>query len=206
MPWPACFSGRSTARPRCRRRWSGSTGLLLDLLGLTPLGLWAVLLLLLQGGTLAARRRLAPQRFLLTWAAFIGFAGAASLLAWALQSLLALALLPAWPSALEILILGLRGSIRPWRPCSCARIAAPRRWSWHEPSLTAAAIAMSRREREGPPSFTRRAVLIGAAQVGVFGAIAAQLYNLQVMQHGKYAMLAQAELHLASGWWRRSAG
>ncbi len=41
-------------------------------------------------------------------------------------------------------------------------------------------------------SFTRRALLAGAAELAVFGAIGAKLYSLQVLQHGKYATLAQA--------------
>jgi penicillin-binding protein 2 len=48
-----------------------------------------------------------------------------------------------------------------------------------------------RRENQDRSAFTRRALLIGTAQLGVFGAIGAKLYNLQVAQHGKYAMLAQ---------------
>lgn len=79
-------------------------GLLLDLMGITPPGLWAVLLILLQTAVLAMRRRLAPQRFLLTWAAFCGLAALATLLSWAMQSGLALALLPAWPMGMEIAI------------------------------------------------------------------------------------------------------
>ena len=77
-------------------------GILLDLLGLTPLGLWAVLLLLLQGSTLAARRRLAPQGFLTTWASFFGLSAVFSCLCWALQSLLALSLLPLSPLAAQL--------------------------------------------------------------------------------------------------------
>jgi rod shape-determining protein MreD len=83
---------------------TGLIGLLLDLMGLTPPGLWALLLILLQSATLLARRRLAPSRFLLTWAAFSGFAALASVLAWILQSGLALTLLPVWPVGLEILV------------------------------------------------------------------------------------------------------
>ncbi len=79
------------------------TGILLDLLGLSPLGLWAVLLLLLQGSTLAARRRLAPQAFLLTWVSFIGLASLFSCLGWAFQSLLTLSLLPVVPLAVQVL-------------------------------------------------------------------------------------------------------
>jgi len=80
------------------------TGLLLDLLGLSPLGMWAVLLLLLQGATLAARRRLIPQSFWLTWACFAGFAAAASALAWLFQSAAALAPMPLLPLGGEILL------------------------------------------------------------------------------------------------------
>jgi rod shape-determining protein MreD len=79
------------------------TGLLLDLLGLSPLGLWAVLLLVLQGSTLAARRRLIPQSFLLTWLVFTAFAAAGTSLAWLLQSLLELRMLPAMPMAAQLL-------------------------------------------------------------------------------------------------------
>jgi rod shape-determining protein MreD len=74
------------------------TGLLLDLLGMSPLGMWAVLLLVLQGSTLAARRRLIPQSFLMTWLVFAAFAAAGGGLAWALQSLLTLDMLPPWPA------------------------------------------------------------------------------------------------------------
>ncbi len=79
------------------------TGLLLDLLGLAPLGLWAVLLLVLQGATLAVRRRLVQQTFIRIWAVFSGFAALFSGLAWLLQSLLTLQLLPAQPLAIEVL-------------------------------------------------------------------------------------------------------
>jgi rod shape-determining protein MreD len=78
-------------------------GLLLDLLGLSPLGLWAVLLLLLQGATLAARRGLVPQSFMLTWLVFLMFAVGLSALDWAAQSLLALSLLPVLPLGVELL-------------------------------------------------------------------------------------------------------
>lgn len=79
-------------------------GLLLDLMGLTPPGLWAALLILLQMVTLLARRRLAPRRFLITWAAFCGFAAVASALSWAVQSALALSLLPLLPVGAEMLV------------------------------------------------------------------------------------------------------
>jgi rod shape-determining protein MreD len=79
------------------------TGLLLDLLGLSPLGLWAVLLLALQGAVLAARRRLVQQTFFRIWVVFSGLAIVVSALAWMLQSLLTLSLLPAQPLAIEVL-------------------------------------------------------------------------------------------------------
>jgi len=73
------------------------TGLLLDLLGMSPMGMWAVLLLVLQGSTLASRRRLIPQSFLLTWLVFAAFAAGATALAWAMQSVLELNMLPPGP-------------------------------------------------------------------------------------------------------------
>ncbi len=80
------------------------TGLLLDLLNLSPLGLWAVLLLLLQGLTLAARRRLAPSGFLLNWAIFCALAAGFSALFWAMQCLLTLTLLTLIPLGVQILV------------------------------------------------------------------------------------------------------
>jgi rod shape-determining protein MreD len=79
------------------------TGLLLDLLGMSPMGMWAVLLLVLQGSTLAARRRLIPQSFLLTWLVFAAFAAGGTALAWLLQSLLELSMLPAGPEVVVCL-------------------------------------------------------------------------------------------------------
>lgn len=81
-----------------------ATGILLDLLGLSPLGIWAVLLLLLQGATLAARRRLAPQGFFITWLVFVAFAAALCSLGWAAQALLTLTFLPVRPLLAELLI------------------------------------------------------------------------------------------------------
>ncbi len=49
-----------------------------------------------------------------------------------------------------------------------------------------------KREIQGRAAFSRRALLIGAGQLGIFAAIGARLYNLQVVQHGKYATLAKA--------------
>ncbi len=49
-----------------------------------------------------------------------------------------------------------------------------------------------KRETKDKAGFTRRALLIGTAQLGIFGAIGAKLYNLQVAQHSKYATMAKA--------------
>jgi penicillin-binding protein 2 len=48
-----------------------------------------------------------------------------------------------------------------------------------------------KRDTKRRPAFTRRAALVGVAQLGIFGAIGMRLYKLQVQEHGKYAMLAQ---------------
>ncbi len=48
-----------------------------------------------------------------------------------------------------------------------------------------------KRDNKGRPAFTRRALLLGGAQVAVFGGIAARLYKLQVSEHGKYALMAR---------------
>ncbi|MCF3946034.1 penicillin-binding protein 2 [Acidiphilium sp. AL] len=48
-----------------------------------------------------------------------------------------------------------------------------------------------KRERALRPIFTRRALLLGAAEFAAFGALAARLYRMQVLQHGKYATLAK---------------
>ncbi len=48
-----------------------------------------------------------------------------------------------------------------------------------------------KRDTKRRPAFTRRAIVLGAAQLGIFGAIGARLYKLQVSEHGKYALLAE---------------
>lgn len=47
------------------------------------------------------------------------------------------------------------------------------------------------RERELRPIFTRRALLLGGAQLIAFAGLGARLYRMQVLQHGKYATLAK---------------
>lgn len=72
-------------------------GVLLDLLGASPLGLWAVLLLLEQAAVGAVRKALVRQSFLIVWLAFIGFAVAISALDWAGRAVLDLTLFPPEP-------------------------------------------------------------------------------------------------------------
>jgi rod shape-determining protein MreD len=76
-------------------------GVLLGLLGGSPLGLWAVLLLLEQGMVLRLRRRLAQRNFFHIWGVFTLLALGLGILQWLARSLLALVLLPAGPVALE---------------------------------------------------------------------------------------------------------
>jgi rod shape-determining protein MreD len=77
-------------------------GLLLDLLGFSPLGLWAVLLVSLKGLTLLGRRRLLPLSFTLIWLVFCAAAAILSGIAWAVQSVLYLSMLPVLPLAAQI--------------------------------------------------------------------------------------------------------
>ena len=62
------------------------SGLLLDLLGFSPLGLWAVLLLLLQAVTLKLRQKLAPVAFFYVWGGFTVLAAVGATLAWLIDS------------------------------------------------------------------------------------------------------------------------
>jgi penicillin-binding protein 2 len=52
-------------------------------------------------------------------------------------------------------------------------------------------MAINRRDNDLQRVFTRRALLLGTAQLGLFGALAARLYYLQVMESDKYALLAE---------------
>jgi penicillin-binding protein 2 len=49
-----------------------------------------------------------------------------------------------------------------------------------------------KRDTKDRAGFTRRALLVGTAQLGIFAAIGVKLYKLQVQQHSQYAMMAQA--------------
>ncbi|MBU6418509.1 MAG: rod shape-determining protein MreD [Proteobacteria bacterium] len=79
-------------------------GLLLDLLGLSPFGVWAVLLLLLQWVTLLLRRKLVPARFLLVWVVFTAMAVVVAALAWAVDSAFNGTWLPTTPLMFEWLL------------------------------------------------------------------------------------------------------
>lgn len=62
------------------------SGLLLDGLGYSSFGLWAVLLLLLQVITLSLRKKLASAPFLFVWLVFIMFSAGFALLSWLVTS------------------------------------------------------------------------------------------------------------------------
>lgn len=80
------------------------SGILLDLLGLSPLGLWAVLLLLLKALTFALRRYLVPASFIWVWAGFVLLAGAGAILSWAVACATHQTLLSGSQILLEVLL------------------------------------------------------------------------------------------------------
>src|SRR3546814_14910907 len=51
-------------------------------------------------------------------------------------------------------------------------------------------MAMNRRDTDLQRVFTRRALLLGTAQIALFGLLAGRLYYLQVVESDKYALLA----------------
>jgi rod shape-determining protein MreD len=76
-------------------------GLLMDLLTDAPLGLWGVLLLLVQGGLGLVRGTMIRQSFLLVWIGFGAFAALVAAGEWLARSVLALTLLPPGPLAVQ---------------------------------------------------------------------------------------------------------
>jgi penicillin-binding protein 2 len=52
-------------------------------------------------------------------------------------------------------------------------------------------MAINRRDNDLQRVFTRRALLLGTAQLGLFGALVGRLYYLQVMESHKYHLLAE---------------
>jgi len=79
-------------------------GLLLDLIGLGPIGLWVFLLLAVHGVAVRFRRTLARQGFLLVWLAFDATAALAALLSWLGTSLLNWEFLPLGPALFEAVL------------------------------------------------------------------------------------------------------
>ena len=47
-------------------------------------------------------------------------------------------------------------------------------------------------DARGQAVFTRRALLLGAGQLGIFGALAARLYRVQIVEGGRYATLSDS--------------
>lgn len=76
-------------------------GVILGLLDSSPLGLWAVLLLLEQAAVLRLRRPLAEAGFLLLWLVFALLVAVMGMAGWLARSLFAFALLPPGPAATE---------------------------------------------------------------------------------------------------------
>lgn len=57
-------------------------GLLLDLVGFSPFGMWAILLLLIQAATLRLRQKLVSAPFSRVWGGFVLLASAGAALSW----------------------------------------------------------------------------------------------------------------------------
>lgn len=101
---PFGFPGQAALRPvyamGCVYFWSlyrpasipapfvALSGLCLDLMGLSPFGMWAVLLLLLQAATLGLRRKLVPSSFWQVWGVFVLLSTIGATLAWMVTSLM----------------------------------------------------------------------------------------------------------------------
>ncbi len=69
-------------------------GLLIDLLGLAPIGTGVLTLLIVHGVAIRLRRALVPRSFVTVWLVFVAIAGGAATLGWAFASLLTFRLLP----------------------------------------------------------------------------------------------------------------
>ena len=79
-------------------------GVLLDLLGITPLGTSVITLLIAHGMALASRRVLLRHGFLVIWLGFVLVAGVTSVLGWALVALLSFRLLTPVPMLFQCLL------------------------------------------------------------------------------------------------------
>ena len=76
-------------------------GVLVDLLGFAPVGVGVLSLLIVHGLALRWRRLLVRQGFVMVWLVFAAVAAAASVLQWALTSLLTFSLLPPGPAVFQ---------------------------------------------------------------------------------------------------------
>ena len=81
-------------------------GILLDLLGYTPLGVSVLILLLTHGLARRWRRFLGQQGFAMTWLAFVPVGVGAAILTWALVAALTLRLLPPGMAILQAVLTG----------------------------------------------------------------------------------------------------
>jgi rod shape-determining protein MreD len=79
-------------------------GLFADLLDYAPPGIGVLTLLIVHGLALRWRPMLVRQGFLLVWLSFVGVAAGASVLQWALNSVLVFRLLPPGPGAFQAAI------------------------------------------------------------------------------------------------------
>lgn len=65
------------------------------------------------------------------------------------------------------------------------------RFRRRKPEAAERIMAGFRRDKALTRGFTRRALVVGGAQAGLFGLLGARLYDLQVLQSDKYALLAE---------------
>lgn len=79
-------------------------GILLDLMGYTPLGVGVLTLLCAHGIAVRWRRHLAVQGFTLVWLAFLPVAGLAAVLGWGLTALLTFRLMPFGPAVFQAVL------------------------------------------------------------------------------------------------------
>ncbi|MDD2876129.1 MAG: rod shape-determining protein MreD [Acidiphilium sp.] len=79
-------------------------GVLLDLLGASPLGMWAVLLLLEQATIGVVRRSLVRQSFLIVWLVFAAFVVTLTFAEYLVRGVLELSLLPPEPIIMQAVI------------------------------------------------------------------------------------------------------
>ncbi len=95
----------SIYRPASMPAWAVfATGLLLDLLAQGPVGLFALILLLVHALAMGNRRVLARQGFFSVWAGFVAVAAGAAALEWAVNAVFAWHWLAPWPGLFEFAV------------------------------------------------------------------------------------------------------